>query len=869
MKRTLFVVLFLSSTLLFGSAWKQIETVHTTIIFEEQETQRAMELASFADEVYEELALLLENPTTKRVPVILFGRTAWANGMYAPFPSSITLYLGSDEDQFLGAKTPSWLKSVYTHELTHYLHLTKTEGLAKILRFLGPGVASLPVTFMPGWWVEGITTYVESMNGEEGRGNSLKFALLTQKPIDEESMWSLGQGAYSGVYPPSSRIYATGYLVVEYLIRNYGFSAFNEINRSFAAFPFMGLGWIFKKVIGLSANELFELAIEERIHSLASPPGALYTQVKDGSAFLPSQTRLGVLGVVSSPKEGTFLKNYTSDKRVSTLPISKASALSLSDEYALYSSLWVDGTSSNSIALGPEGYSDLFLYHLRSGVSKRLTNKQRLLHPRLSKDGNRAIASMMNGSFYDLVEVSLFDGSIDLLLHEEETSFLDSALSKDGSKIVTVQSKNGNTSLVLVESNGSRVLIGPTSDELGHPYFLDDTTILFTSEGKDTFTAYRFDVIDNRLEELFTDESGIFGLTVVDNLLLYETAVATGRAVRGIEYATLEGKEAFLTSPRESVSLPTNFSFEIQPYHDTLRFNLALPYPFKEGDQWRPGVLFHTSSLLRKHTLLAQVGMEAEIRSPYGEFTYQYNKGRVLAQATVNVEKQEQSLGLQSKLTLLSFGGATYLSEVNGYLGGEVSYLGADTFTGFVNYGVGAILQKRGSRNSDFFGPAYLSSSVQMQHHLQGNVITLGLVNIHGQVRLGPSSVMLNGSVDYFRSNHLLTNVFLPIYEFMPKNIAEQKIRFGAQLRIPLTLLDLPFLYGGFTGLGLEVGAQTTFYPIGAGTFVWEQVVGFEAKLTANYALAAGADLKFFASVQILTDGRLAYSIGIDGLSLF
>ena len=141
------------------------------------------------------------------------------------------------------------MKKVYTHELTHYLHLTKAEGIYKILRILGPGVTSLPVPFMPGWWIEGITTYTESMDGEGGRGNSLEFSLLTQKPIDEESMWSLAKGAYSGVYPPSSRIYATGYILVEHLIRSYGFSAFNKINRIFANFPFMGMNWVFKRVI--------------------------------------------------------------------------------------------------------------------------------------------------------------------------------------------------------------------------------------------------------------------------------------------------------------------------------------------------------------------------------------------------------------------------------------------------------------------------------------------------------------------------------------------------------------------------------------------------------------------------------------------
>ncbi|MFA5699318.1 MAG: hypothetical protein WC954_06260, partial [Sphaerochaeta sp.] len=88
-------------------------------------------------------------------------------------------------------------------------------------------------------------------------------------------------------------------------------------------------------------------------------------------------------------------------------------------------------------------------------------------------------------------------------------------------------------------------------------------------------------------------------------------------------------------------------------------------------------------------------------------------------------------------------------------------------------------------------------------------------------------------------------------------------------LRIPITLLDQPFLYGGFTGLGLEVGAQTALYPLTAGTFTWERVVGFQAKLSAEYTLGAGADLTLYAAFNILTNGWWSYSIGIEGLSLF
>ncbi|NLZ77450.1 MAG: hypothetical protein GX911_05735 [Spirochaetales bacterium] len=866
MKRVLFVVLFLSSALLLASPWKQIETVHARIIFEEEEAEAAREIASFADEVFEELAALLENPTTKRVPVILTGRTAWANGMYAPFPSSIILYLAGDEDRFLGTGTRSWLRTVYIHELTHYLHLTKAEGVYKLLRIFGPGMTSLPVPFMPGWWIEGITTYAESMDGEGGRGNSLKFSLLTQKPIDEDSMWSLAKGAYSGVFPPSGRIYATGYIMIEHLIRTYGFSAFNEINRTFVNFPFMGMNRIFKRVIGITAKELFEAAIEERIRTVPSSLGFPYAEGKGGSAFLPTRTQAGIVGVVSTPKEGTFLKEHETGKRIATLPISKASAISLGDEYALFSSRWTDSAGSDSLPLAPDGYSDLFLHRFEDGESRRLTHKQRLLHPRISKDGKRAVASLINGSFHDLVEVDLLDGSARPLLREDGASFLDSALNSDGSKIVTVKVKDGNTGLVLVDDGGGRILIGPTADELGDPVFIDDSTILFTAEGKESFGAYRLDLESGIVEELFRDENGIFALSVVDDLLLYETAVASGRAVRALEYAGLEGTEGSFSPPRAESPPKPDSSFEITPYRDALRLNLILPYPFVDGNQWHPGIFIHSSSLLRKHTLLALAGIDVEKEYPYGAFTYQYRKGRVVAETGIYVEKEYQELALQGGVTLLSFVSSKARTELNLLGGGKMQHRNAEEVSGFMNLGMGVTFQNRGGRISDFYGPSFISSTVQLQTYLQEPVITLGMANLQGQTRLGSTSLMLNASVDYFSSNHVLNEIVLPIYGFAPAYLHDRKLRFGVMLRIPLALLDLPFLYGGFTGLGLEVGARTVLYPGGNPFF---EDVGFEAKLSARYALVSGADLKFFVAFHVLGSGAWNYTIGIDGLSLF
>lgn len=138
MKKTMMLTLFLAvlGFHLGAGPWQRIETGHTSIIFEEEDERSAQRIASFADEVFLELASLLEHMPKGKVPVILAGRPAFSNGMFAPFPSSIILYLTSPVDRFLGSRSSSWLRSLYTHELTHYLHLTSPVGPAKYLFFL-------------------------------------------------------------------------------------------------------------------------------------------------------------------------------------------------------------------------------------------------------------------------------------------------------------------------------------------------------------------------------------------------------------------------------------------------------------------------------------------------------------------------------------------------------------------------------------------------------------------------------------------------------------------------------------------------------------------------------------------------------------
>ncbi len=395
-------VLLFAGLPLFAGSWDRIETEFTTIIFEERDVQYAQDIASFADDVLLELATLLDHKPDRKVPVILSGRPSVSNGMYSPFPSSIILYLTSPIDRFLGSRSASWLRSLYTHELTHYLHLTSPVGPAKKLIFLGPEIPAMNTAVMPLWWVEGIATYTESEYAQGGRGDSPLFALTWQSPMLEDRLWSLSQGRYNSAFPPSGRVYSTGYLMVDYLMRHYGRDSFVRVNTSYTWFPFFGLNRALKMETGFSSKELFALAIDEQELSLPQgiSLGEVFSPDTFGDYYLPNSTELGLVGYSRTHDSAGALVRYSPEgdvEKIKSLIRVDDDSIAIKATKALFSFVWADPYHHSSLPLAPASYSDLMLYDFSLDSFTRITNKAMLSHPDLSSDGKLLVAIERRG----------------------------------------------------------------------------------------------------------------------------------------------------------------------------------------------------------------------------------------------------------------------------------------------------------------------------------------------------------------------------------------------------------------------------------------------------------------------------------------
>ncbi len=872
--KVLLLVLFLGSAVLCADSYQQIETNHTRIIFEERDLMYGQQVAVFADEVFEQLSAFLSHTPNRKVPVIVTSNTAWANGYFINFPSAIYLYVTSPEDRFLGARTQNWLKSLYIHELTHYLHLTSAVGPAKFLQFLGPEVSAMSTVFMPGWWIEGITTYAETafvQNG--GRGDSRSFARLYQASLSENTMWSLSQGSYNGPFNPSSRIYVTGYLMIDYLIRHYGPDAFSAINRHFAAFPFFGLSPAFRKVTGFSAKEIFTFALNE-VKTTEKSSHNLFGKSIQGDRYLPYNTSTGLLGYLHTPYEGGAIHRYSVDgstEKLMSLSLEGGSAIAFSADKAVFSSLWADTDDPSSLAMSPVGYADLFLLDLSDLKVNRLTTKQQLVQPSISLDGSRIAASRVNGSFYDLVELDADTLEIITLQTEQGVSFLEPALNGDGSKLVYLAIQQGNCSLYLLEQGMEpRLLVGPTADALRSPCFVDDQSILFVKE----LELYRLSLATGLTERVSTEGESVYSAAVLGDELYYETYTAKGFAVKKTKLQIFSDPPSPLRSPLlEEPAAPVG-SYQGTPYHDRLQFNLALPFPFVEANQFQPGVWFHTTSLLRKHSLIGSLGWSIRAAKLVTDITYQYNASSYALAASLALNQYDSQTSYVSnalaavRIPLSTKTGHSDVQTVS--LKPQLSATwNTRSFLVHAAIVLGYTKQSRNRRGLDFFGPSYIAAGAgAMLQSNYGNPLFFGTVS--KQLRLFDSSMMLNLGMDVIGADFLDVGNNIALFSFDPMQQGNGKLRLSASLRLPLGLFDAPIPYGGLTGAGLELSAQSAWYVDGK-QIKWEGAWAASARMTANMVLG-GPSIAFrpFARFDYLFGpGLYQFSLGMDGQTLF
>ena len=231
--------------------WRTVRTDHFIIYYPEGHEAFARRVLALCSEVHSDISGYL-GVKPDPLPIVLNPGTDIFNGFYTPFPNRISLFETPVSIlRGFGSSTSDLMDLVFTHEYTHYAHITTRSGIYGALsRVFGEGTGILNV-FSPGWMLEGVTTNTETLFTDGGRGRSPEFAGQIRSFTEGGKLWGLSAAGAENPYgPPYGRFYLAGYHMVEYLNRMYGPDAFARVSRRQGGHPFRFSGSALRHVTG-------------------------------------------------------------------------------------------------------------------------------------------------------------------------------------------------------------------------------------------------------------------------------------------------------------------------------------------------------------------------------------------------------------------------------------------------------------------------------------------------------------------------------------------------------------------------------------------------------------------------------------------
>lgn len=655
---TLFIVIVASP---LSAEWLRVDTDRFRVIFEPDDAATAAEVLALADSVYTRVTSYLEYVPRERIPIVLYGNTALANGFFTPYPPHIALYVASPTGPWLGAQTPSWIEAVFIHELTHYLHLTRPIGLFGSLKpVFGPLLPSASALFMPGWAIEGPTVNAETIYTDGGRGRNSFFEMGWVAPILEDGFYSYDQAGTGSAYPPAGRIYSAGYLMVDHLYRQYGPRAFVDLNREFQRWPILGMRRALRRTTGLRATDFFA-SLQEALREEYSPRRAL----PEGAPFSPegavanwhplNATDRGLYAYVTGHAEpgALYLLPWDGATPERILPLSpldsRSVAVSPDGAYAVAALDAIDyaGDGVNT------GYSDLVLIDLDSGKTRQLTDRRRLYHPRIGP-ARRIYAIERVGSFSRLVEIDGESGSIIVRYEPDRRTLYTPTLSADGTLLALVENHLGQQDITVLDTATfhPRWRIGASGSAAEYdPRFVlweGQEELWFGSDREGRLALYRAPLsADGAGEFLLEDRIGAFvGVSSPEGRVAYGTYRSDGYTIRrgdpqpggGAVPAAATGRPDEAVSAAVTAAAVTSVTDSeailaaARPYRDLPRPVLWLPLASlttgsDEDTVWRFGATALAASNLERHLLSVTAYYAPDPRFLEGALSYEFTPG--------------------------------------------------------------------------------------------------------------------------------------------------------------------------------------------------------------------------------------------------
>ncbi|OHD68629.1 MAG: hypothetical protein A2177_15190 [Spirochaetes bacterium RBG_13_68_11] len=572
-RATLVALLLVGIAVASPAEWRQVETEHFLIVFEQHDQASADELAAICEDVYAKVTGFFRS-YPKRIPVVIRGRLDYANGLTAPFPRRLELIVTAPSWPWMGSRSESWLRILLVHELTHFVHLGMERGFFHALsRVFGADARWATAIFLPGWMIEGPTTNLETLFTSGGRGRNPFFESLYKAPVVEGDLFSLAQASYASAFPPSGRIYVAGYVLVDHLLKTYGEDAFTRIMDDYLAFPFFGPGAAIERVTGKKAREIYadmKAGLEQHYRASAGiaggeriPPdriGDWQHPVPTGRGLYASRSDLDHFPAIVrlDPVDG-------SEEVIASIDLADPfSFTATADGRAVYAASFFSDWRPVD---GEEVFSDLAAIDVETSSVRRLTTAAHLWHPAVSADGMHLVAVQGSGPYTRLVEVDPQSGSTRVLFSVAGASVFNPVFSPDGARLALVLNRRGMQDVVViryaealagsreqadphapvddVNADFARYVLGPDPYGEYFPAWNGNDRVLFCSDRSGSLVVYEADLATDELTVVQEDPVAAYeGIVVGGQTLIYASYSSKGFCLKQAPFAPARDEAA-------------------------------------------------------------------------------------------------------------------------------------------------------------------------------------------------------------------------------------------------------------------------------------------------------------------------------------
>jgi hypothetical protein len=485
----------------------KINTPHFKVLYPKGFYTEALRMANTLEHIYTPESNSM-GARPRKISIILQNQSSVSNGFVTLTPRRSEFYTMPPQDyNFLG--TNDWLDQLAAHEYRHVVQYQQANsGFNRALYYaFGPAtLAAMASTSVPKWLWEGDAVATETAFTHSGRGRIPNFGLLLRTNLQEGRVFNYNKQYLTSYKHNISDYYVLGYHMVSYLRKQTNDpDVWGKVMKRTAVAPFLPFAFSrsVKKIGGLTLPQLYQataadltktwteelkevsITTFDKVNTRSSKAYTdyRYPQPLSNGDILAVKNGIGDFVQFVTFKDGkehkTFIPGVMND----------AGMLSVSGNKVVWSEFGFDPRWQ------VKNYSLIKSYDVEKKTYKVLTHKTRYSGAALSPDGSKIVTVESRTDYQvSIVVISSETGSVIKKFENPENAFYSMARwSDDGNKIVALKTLNGKRSVVTIdyESGNETILIPGSEENIGHPV-LTSQYLFFNSpvSGIDNIYAY-------------------------------------------------------------------------------------------------------------------------------------------------------------------------------------------------------------------------------------------------------------------------------------------------------------------------------------------------------------------------------------------